>query len=109
MKFILLGSGAVRPDLQRWGPAQIVQVGGENLLFDCGRGATMRLVQAGIPLVSIRKVFFTHHHFDHNCDFAYLSLTSWLLGRDVPMEVGVRGEPGSFATGCSARLTGSTS
>ncbi|MCX7590237.1 MAG: MBL fold metallo-hydrolase [Kiritimatiellae bacterium] len=92
MKFILLGSGAVRPDLERWGPAQLIQVGGENLLFDCGRGASMRLVQAGIPLESICRVFFTHHHFDHNCDFAYLFLTSWLLGRNVPMQiVGPRG------------------
>ncbi len=92
MKFILLGSGAVRPTLEHWGPAQVVQVAGQNLLFDCGRGASMRLVQAGIPLAEIRRVFFTHHHYDHNCDFAYLFLTSWLLGRDVPMEiVGPRG------------------
>jgi ribonuclease Z len=92
MKLILLGSGAVRPDLERWGPAQVVQVGPEALLFDCGRGASMRLVQAGIPLESLRRVFFTHHHYDHNCDFGYLFLTSWVLGRDFPMEVyGPRG------------------
>lgn len=92
MKLILLGSGAVRPDLDHWGPAQVVQVGGNNLLFDCGRGASMRLVQAGIPLQSIRRVFFTHHHFDHNCDFPYLFLASWTLGRDFPIEViGPRG------------------
>ena len=92
MKFTLLGSGAVRPDLEHWGPAQIVQVGEQNLLFDCGRGATMRLVEAGIPIQKIRQVFFTHHHYDHNCDFAYLFLTSWVLGRGFPMEViGPRG------------------
>lgn len=92
MKFILLGSGAVRPDLEHWGPAQAVQVNGENLLFDCGRGASMRLVEAGIPLQSIRRTFFTHHHYDHNCDFAYLFLTSWVLGRDFRMQViGPRG------------------
>ena len=70
MKLILLGTGAVRPDLQRWGPAQVVQVAGENLLFDCGRGASMRLLQAGLPLESVGRVFFTHHHYYHNCDFA---------------------------------------
>ena len=43
MKLILLGSGAVRLDLERWGPAQVVQVNGENLLFDCGRGASILL------------------------------------------------------------------
>ncbi len=87
MKLILLGSGAVRPDLERWGPSQIVHAGGENLLIDCGRGATMRMVQAGIPIQELRRVFFTHHHFDHNCDFAYLFLSSWTLGRNHPMEI----------------------
>lgn len=92
MKFILLGSGAVRPDLEHWGPSQVVQVNGRNLVFDCGRGASMRLVQAGIPLQSITDMFFTHHHYDHNCDFPYLFLTSWVLGRRVPMKVtGPRG------------------
>ena len=92
MKLTLLGSGCVRPDLEHWGPSQLLQVGGENLLFDCGRGASMRLVEAGIELPSIRRVFFTHHHFDHNCDFAYFFLSSWVLGRDVPLEViGPRG------------------
>ena len=92
MELILLGSGAVRLDLQRWGPAQVVRVGNETLLFDCGRGASMRLAQAGIPLPSIRKVFFTHQHYDHNCDFPYFFLTSWVLGRDVPLEItGPRG------------------
>jgi ribonuclease Z len=87
MRFMLLGSGAVRPDLDHWGPAQVVQVGGENLLFDCGRGATMRLVEAGIDITALRRVFFTHHHLDHNCDFAYLFLASWTLGRNHPIEV----------------------
>ncbi len=92
MRFILLGSGAVRPDLEHWGPGQVVQVKGRNLLFDCGRGASMRLVEAGIPLESVADVFFTHHHYDHNCDFPYLFLTSWVLGRRVPMQVvGPRG------------------
>lgn len=92
MRFTLLGSGAVRPDLERWGPSQVVEVGGENLLFDCGRGAAMRLVQAGVPLNALRTAFFTHHHYDHNCDFPYLFLTGWVLGREEPMTViGPRG------------------
>lgn len=32
MRFILLGAGCVRPDLEHWGPSQIVQVGDENLI-----------------------------------------------------------------------------
>jgi len=92
MRFTLLGSGAVRPDLERWGPAQLLEVAGRTVLFDCGRGASMRLTQAGHNLANIRKVFFTHHHYDHNCDFAYLFLTGWVLGRDAPVQVfGPRG------------------
>ena len=82
----------MRPDLEHWGPSQVVRVGGEDLLFDCGRGATMRLVQAGIAYQRMRRVFFTHHHMDHNCDFAYYFLSGWVLGRDFPMEIyGPRG------------------
>jgi ribonuclease Z len=92
MKLILLGSGAVRPDLERWGPAQVVEVGGEQLLFDCGRGATMRMVEAGMDITALRRVFFTHQHYDHNCDFPYFFLTGWVLGRNAPVEiVGPRG------------------
>lgn len=92
MKFTLLGSGAVRPTLEHWGPAQVLEVAGEYLLFDCGRGASMRMVQAGIPLPSIRRVFFTHHHYDHNCNFPYFFLTGWVLGRKDPVEIiGPRG------------------
>ena len=92
MKLILLGTGAVRPDLEHWGPAQVVEAAGEYLLFDCGRGATMRMVQAKIPYERIRRTFFTHHHIDHKCAFAYFFLCGWLMGRDVPLEViGPRG------------------
>src|SRR4030042_907682 len=92
MRFTLLGSGCVRCDLEHWGPSQVLEANGEYLLFDCGRGATMRMQEAGIPWPTIRKVFFTHHHYDHNCDFAYFFLTGWVLGRDFPLEVtGPRG------------------
>ena len=87
MRLILLGSGAVRPDPVRWGPAQVVEARGTLLLFDCGRGATMRLVEAGISPPDVRHIFFTHHHFDHNSDFAYFALVSWVLGRELPLEV----------------------
>jgi len=92
MRFTLLGSGCCRCDLDRWGPAQVLEIGGEILLFDCGRGATMRMQQAGIPFQDIRDVFFTHHHYDHNCDFIYFFLTGWLMGRQEPLRIyGPRG------------------
>jgi ribonuclease BN (tRNA processing enzyme) len=38
--------------------------GNERLLFDCGRGATLRLTQMGVPIGSIHRLFLTHLHSD---------------------------------------------
>jgi len=61
----LLGTGdpISRPD--RFGPATLVQVAGQDLLFDVGRGAATRLVQMGVPLSALDATFLTHFHHDH--------------------------------------------
>jgi len=47
----------------------------------------MRLVEAGISPPDVHQVYFTHHHFDHNSDFAYFALVSWVLGRERALQV----------------------
>jgi ribonuclease Z len=42
----LLGTGDPIPRVDRFGPATLVEAGGQRLLFDVGRGATQRPVQA---------------------------------------------------------------
>ena len=56
----LLGTGDPIPRTDRFGPATLVQVGGQELLFDVGRGAATRLVQMGVPLREIDATFLTH-------------------------------------------------
>jgi ribonuclease Z len=96
-KVILLGTGVgPRVDLQQYGASILVEAGGERFLFDCGRGATMRLSQAGIPLGSISRVFLTHLHSDHVVQLPDLLLTGWAVGRRAgPLEVW--GPPGTRA------------
>src|SRR4051794_14390479 len=66
LKVILLGSGAgPRVSLQQYGASTLVEAGGQRFLFDCGRGATMRLAEAGVPIGAITRVFLTHLHSDH--------------------------------------------
>ena len=77
----LLGTGGPRPDPQRAGPATLLQVGDESLLFDCGRGVVVQMVKAGIALGQLRHVFLTHHHFDHIGDVYDVALSSWFEGR----------------------------
>ena len=66
LKVVLLGT-AVGPkvNLQQFGASTLIEAGGVRLLFDCGRGSTLRLGQAGVPLGSINRVFLTHLHTDH--------------------------------------------
>jgi ribonuclease Z len=54
-----------------------VQAGGLNLLFDCGRGVTMRLAAAGVHPGQLHQVFLTHLHSDHVTDFNDLVTTRW--------------------------------
>ncbi|HET9003553.1 MAG TPA: MBL fold metallo-hydrolase [Gemmatimonadaceae bacterium] len=82
LKVVLLGTGAgPLVNLQQYGASTLVEAGGQRLLFDCGRGATLRLVQAGVPVGSITRVFLTHLHSDHLLALPDLLLTGWSAGR----------------------------
>jgi ribonuclease Z len=74
----LLGTGSPPPVIRRFGPAVLVQAGGKTLLFDCGRGATQRLLQSGVRLGAVDVVFLTHLHSDHVVGIPDLWLTGWL-------------------------------
>ena len=89
IKVIVLGSGVgPRVDLQQFGPSILIEAGGERLLFDCGRGATLRMSQIGISHGSISRLFLTHLHSDHVIQIPDLLLTGWVGGgRKIPFEV----------------------
>jgi ribonuclease Z len=93
IKVTLLGTGTPFPNAARFGAAILVEAGGEKLLFDCGRGAVIRLSQAGVPLDSVDALFLTHLHSDHVVGIPDLWLTGWFLGRDHPLRVW--GPPGT--------------
>jgi ribonuclease Z len=94
LKVVLLGTGVGPPvNLEQFGASTLVEAGGKRLLFDCGRGATIRLTQAGIPSSSVSRVFLTHLHSDHIVQLPDLLLTAWVgpgagaPGRTVPLQV----------------------
>lgn len=64
IRVTLLGTGSPVPSPDRFGPSTLIEVGEEKLLFDVGRGATVRLAQAKVSLKNI-TVFLTHLHSDH--------------------------------------------
>lgn len=83
-KVTLLGTGTPIPDLDRFGPSTLVQAGNQKMLFDAGRGATIRLRQidsSGTLLSNIDALFLTHYHSDHTLGIPDLWLTGWLANR----------------------------
>lgn len=87
----LLGSGIPVPEPDRFGPATLVEAGGQKLLFDAGRGATIRLFQLRVPLREVGPLFLTHFHSDHTVGIPDVWLSGWLGGpwarRTTPFRV----------------------
>ncbi|MFQ5990772.1 MAG: hypothetical protein ACE5K9_12740 [Candidatus Methylomirabilales bacterium] len=55
MRVILLGTGFPRPNPNRRGPSQLLEVAGERFLVDCGSGVACQLVAAGVSPLDIRR------------------------------------------------------
>jgi ribonuclease Z len=89
LKVVLLGTGmGPRVNLRQFGASTLVEAGSMRLLFDCGRGATLRLTQVGVPIGSVSRLFITHLHSDHLIQIPDLLLTGWAGGgRTIPLEV----------------------
>jgi len=78
LRLVLLGTaGGPTPKLTRAAPAQVLLFRGAAYVVDCGNGVARQLRLAGVPLPSIRHVFLTHHHSDHNADYGTLLLLAW--------------------------------
>ncbi len=80
-RWIILGSkGGPRVTTGRSNPANVLLVDGVPYVVDCGYGVAKRLVQAEVPLPSIRYVFITHLHSDHVLEFGNMVYSAWSAG-----------------------------
>lgn len=80
-RLILLGTGGgPRPRKASSGSAQVIVANGAAYVVDCGDGVARQLVMAGVPLPSLRHIFLTHHHSDHNADYGNLISLAWAAG-----------------------------
>jgi ribonuclease Z len=91
MRVTLLGTGRPTPLHDRFEAATLVEAGDTTLLFDAGRGVSIRIWQLGMPLSQVDGVFITHFHHDHISGLADFWLTGWLppaFGqRTVPLAI----------------------
>jgi len=93
LKVTLLGTGGPEYS-ERMGYSTLIEVNGQKLLFDVGRGSTQRLYESRINPKDVTAVFLTHLHNDHYEGLPNLWLTPWfLLSRKEQIELW--GPPGS--------------
>ena len=60
-----LGTGTPRPDINKLGPSILLKYKKSEILFDVGRGTTLRLGQLDNNYSNINDIFISHMHFDH--------------------------------------------
>ena len=90
IRVTLLGTAAgppARPGVA--GISTLVVAGDDRFLFDAGRGFMQRLVQTGLPMSAVSRLFLTHLHSDHVVDVPDLLLMGWAgpPPRRAPLEV----------------------
>jgi ribonuclease BN (tRNA processing enzyme) len=85
-RLILLGTaGGPTPKKTRSGPSQIIVVGDRGYVVDCGDGVARQMMIAGV-FRTLRHVFITHHHSDHNADYGALLLLAWGDNLKTPVD-----------------------
>ena len=90
-RLILLGTaGGPTPKKSASAPAQIIVVGDRGYLVDCGNGVARQMMLAGV-FRTLRHVFITHHHSDHDADYGTLLLLEW--GDQLKTRVDTWGPP----------------
>ena len=91
-KLVLLGTGAGPvPGGLRHMTAHVLVHNGATYILDCGLGVSRQFARTGIPWQSLRAIFITHHHPDHNIEYGPLLVMGWIGG--MPQTIRAYGPP----------------
>ncbi|HZX96824.1 MAG TPA: ribonuclease Z [Myxococcales bacterium] len=87
LRIVPLGTSAGRPTLQRGASALAIAAEGSWVMCDCGEGAQLAALRAGLSLSRLDAVLITHLHGDHFNGLPGLLGTLGLEGRQRPLVV----------------------
>ena len=83
----ILGSASATPTQGRLPTAQVLTVGGQQYLVDCGEGTQWRMLEHRIRPHHLRAIFISHLHGDHYFGLFGLLGTMHLQGRTQPLTI----------------------
>jgi ribonuclease BN (tRNA processing enzyme) len=85
-KIVFLGTkGGPRVGIGAANPANLLVVNDTPIVIDCGMGVSRQLVSAGVPIPSVKYIFISHHHSDHNLEYGNLFYNAWAAGLSTPI------------------------
>src|ERR1700675_2108611 len=85
-KMVFLGTkGGPRAGCRPSNPANLVMVNDTPYVIDWGAGVSHQLVAAGVPIPSVKYIFISHHHSDHNLEYGNLVYNAWAAGLSTPI------------------------
>ncbi|RTE52279.1 YHYH protein [Arenibacter aquaticus] len=76
----IIGSGSPKFNTQRSGPSVLIAYKNTRILVDMGNGTQANLNKNNTRIKDIDGFLFTHHHLDHNEEFAPIFIQSLLGG-----------------------------
>ena len=86
-RIVFLGTkGGPRVGAGAANPANLVIVNGTPFVIDCGMGVSRQLVNAGVPIPSVKYILIGHHHSDHNLEYGNLFYNAWVAGLSTPIQ-----------------------
>jgi len=87
LKLTVLGCYAATPRTINNTTAQVLELGNQLFLIDCGEGTQLQLRKLKIRFSKINHIFISHLHGDHFFGLPGLVATFRLLGRKNPLHI----------------------
>lgn len=95
-KITILGSGSCNLTPDRMAASVLIQKDGRNIVYDFGRGASIRLTEVGLRQADITTIILSHLHPDHVTDlYPFLHAASWSQIDPRVNNLTIYGQPGT--------------
>ena len=79
----IIGSGSPKYNTERSGPSVLISYQNTQILVDMGNGTQANLDKNNTKIRNIDALLFTHHHLDHNEEFAPIFIQTLLGGQQT--------------------------